>query len=545
MINSDEIKNDYPPEIPVAALLRCHAEYRADLQTQYSDLYCGGHKFEKNKDKYLRIRQLESSGSAGGRGLRKARLACASYIPSAAGILDWIAAATFQAEPAIIADSNSEDSEYYHRLNTNCDGAGHDLPSLLRSRLIEYMLHNRSYISVEFPAGGSDSIHARKSAGGYDAKLRGLNARDVTNWNTDTDGSLEWVLTHHVECVRETPWAEAETEVHTWTYVTRHGSYTYEASCEVGSEFSSSEKCTAKLVSVQKNDLGILPIIQVKIHGGPWVMDRIAPIAIALFNREASLQFALDQSAYAMMVVQTEKDISSLVASEVAAIKLQPNRGESVSFAAPPTEHFNSLQKSCEHLLSNMYLAVQAMALQAASHDSNGRQSGVAKFRDFGAIAILISTFAAAIRDSVEGALTVIQAARGDLTALSVTGLNQFDVQSRDVVMSLAKSFLEIPSIPDTARRWTIAQVSDLMLADAPTAMRSLAKSESLNPSETIATKEVEINGAVAQGLLALMGVLISPEEARAKLGFNPELPEGVTGFTSSKTQLTDSKQEI
>lgn len=480
-----DLASAYPSELSVKHLMQKHPDYHDELLRQYSDLYTGGHRFEKNKDHYLRTRQLETSGSAGGAGLRNARLACASYTPNAAGIIDWLAAAAFQAEPVIIPQGGSEtDNHYYHELNRNVDGCGRDLPSLMRSRLLEYMIHNRAYIAVEFPETPETDLGGQRSVGGLDARLRPLNARNVINWNVDDEGKLRWVLTYFCESKKLAPWSSDCVECHTWTYITATGSYEYEYVDDSKGGYSKSvldDRAVAKLVEVRKNDLGVLPIIPIHIHGGPWVMDRIAPIALSLFNREASLQFALDQSAYAMMVVSTNKDISSLVASEVAAIKLSPNNGESVTFAAPPTNHFDSLQRSCEHLLASMYLAVQAMALQAASNDSNGRQSGVAKFRDFGAIAILISTFAAAMRDSIESAISIIKRARGDSVEISVAGLNQFDVQSRDVVLNLAKSYLDIPGIPETARRSVLAQVSDLMMVDAPTEMRSKAKNEALS----------------------------------------------------------------
>lgn len=459
-----------PQSMKVKDLERTHKDYRADLLTKHQDLYEGGERFERNKDRYLRKRALDQDTE-----YRKSRVACAHYTPHSAGAIDWLCAAAFQAEPALLAKGDGAQAEYWHGLNADADGTGRDLAAIARSRLLELMLHQRSYFAIVFPKTKESSDRAQqRAAGGLSGRLCELDAKDVDDWEHDESGNLVWIRIHTVEQIRANPFGPMDSEKHTWTFVTKELSKKYTASRKLEQNGTPAAWKVDQLAAGESDEphqMGELPIVAIEVPNGLWVMQRLAATALAIFNREASLEFALDTSAYALPVIRSKRPIKGMVASELGALRIDPE--DSAGFLESSGKHFEVLASRVEVLKADLFLAIQAMALQAAAKDDNGRQSGVAKFRDFGAITTLLSAFAAAMRDALEKAIAKIKKVRDEeKVEVTLQGLDKFDVQSLELKLKLADSFLKIPGIPDAARKWVVTSCSLAMAADAPPATR-------------------------------------------------------------------------
>lgn len=533
-----------PEAVPVLDLLVTHPEYQAELQEKCRDFYEGGARFEKNKTKYLRGRQLDKYDPK----YLAARLACASYTPHVAGAIDWLTAAAFQAEPQLLvmrpADKDAkpgaqpkEDPEarYWHGLNQNADGAGKDLAAIARSRLLQGMLHRRFYFGLSFPGAGQQfaDLAQQQKAGAFDAKIYELDPHEVDDWSHDAAGELIWIRVHKVELERAAGSlvGPRTREVHTWTYIGQAEKVVLAAERKYDPDTGQAEDwqkgAKAARGETETYNTG-MPIVAVHVPPGLGVMARLLSTAQAIFNREASLEFALDAAAYALPYIKTRRDLKEVLVSELHALKLNPDDNEGAGYLEPTGSSFAALKERIEELKMDLFQAIQAMALQASAKDDSGRQSGVAKFRDFGAITTLLSAFAAMLRDSLEKVVAKIKAARGETELnVAVTGLDKFDVQSLELKIKLADSFLKIPGIPDAARKWVLESTSLAMASDAPPATRETIRREA-EKVEANPIDEVEINGAVAAGLLALYDEgLMDASEVRRKAGLTPDVPPG------------------
>jgi len=465
---------------PVSELLITHPDYSVEKLTLYQDLYEGGERFEKNKNKYLRRRDLEKTSLPGGRKLREARLESASYTQHVTGITDYLLAATMQAEPAILASGPENKIAYYNSLNENADGKGNDLPSVVRARLLEAMVQFRSSFSIVFPDDDTQytDLGAQREAGALDARLTGLDAREIDDWEFDDDGNLLWVRIHTVCFKRSTAFGPRDTEVHYWTFITPMYKQVFEARRSL--EDAKHDKWPTDAVAVAADpvlhSLGALPVVPLELPCGLHLLARLAFPALSLFNREASEDFALDTSAYALPVIKSQKDLGQVVMSEMAGLKLDPT--DDFTWATPNAAHFQALADNAKRKKENLFGAVSAMALQAAARDNSNRASGVAKFRDYGALATLLSTFGAAARDALEKSVRLIQRARGDEdVTITVTGLDRFDIQAVELLLKEISEFLALP-VPQSAKKYSVQKLSLAMCSDAPADVREKIRQE-------------------------------------------------------------------
>src|SRR5579862_949938 len=294
-------------------LLIYHADYRPDLLEQYQDIYEGGDRFEKHKTKYLRARAFEQG--PGAKAFRQQRLNSASYTNYSAQLIDWLVAATLQSQPQILAKGPPDKVTYYHSLNDNVDGTGKDLLSLCRSRLEQMMVHRRAYFCIDFPEASEEypDLASQRKAGALDANICGLGAAEVEDWECDREGNLLWIRTHTTEPVRLKTWGPVAFERNTWSFITNEAIYEYEATRTIEDARKGiwQKDAVAKLKSETAHSLGALPIIACPLDSCFWVMQRLYPLAVSIFNREASLDFALDTSALALPILNSDQDVKS------------------------------------------------------------------------------------------------------------------------------------------------------------------------------------------------------------------------------------------
>jgi hypothetical protein len=586
----------FPAAIPLADLRRTHPEYSLAKIQKHNDLYRGGDGFRKRIANYLVKRQVEEIGATdqawrnrettansggpesdvlaqavnAGAKMWDARKRRAWYKPVVAGMIDFLAAAIFQAEPSVVAAEAKENaaaptlaerllasienafggydgntSSYWHALNRDADGAGQDLAAIMRDAGMEVMLHRRAYLAVRFPRVLADpaaaTLQQQIAAGEYAAQLYLLRAADVDDWACDERGELLWLRIHRKDSVRSFPWKEPDTERHIWTYVTSEALYEYRA--EFPRDKPPPDKDLIALTGGQPqlHNLGAIPIIPVTIPEGLWIMERLAETVIELFNRQASLAWHLDQMAFAMLVIASDRNFSQLLVPDLSGLHL--GKGESAQIVGPDAQMAGALERDIERLKQELFLELQAMVLIAAARDEQGRQSGVAKQRDFGSLSTLLGALASPLRDALERAVSVIlKVRRGaglDLkTIVAVQGMDKYDVLHLQEKLKNAVAFLAIPGVPDAARRWVLLDSALAMTANAPAEIREQVVTESLTavapaPAAPVehdaeqpesaaepAAAQLDINGAVVEGVINLIRLrMMTVAEAREKLG--------------------------
>ncbi len=482
MAKKKPAKEEAPPKHvrTLGDLFKTHPEYNADKLAQQEALYEGGDKFKALVEKFLIKRQLEKnctapqqlnlkvedpsahaavaakfSGSKLSPGAEqwKARKERAHYIPHVAGLIDWLVAACFYCEPKIAANSSDPDTvAYWNGLNEDADGDGTDLSALLRQAELNCMLHQRGFITVF--KGDSDAED--------DLKIDFLSAADVDDWEKRKK-NYSWIRTHKVSFERET-YDGPLMEVHLWTYIMEDQIIEYRKSWPKGKQPKDEEIVTG---TSKPHGMGTLPAVPVEFPKGLHVMERVKPIIVAMFNRRTSLTWSLDQTAYAMLSLFTDKPLTEVVAPEMAALKLGPQ--DRAEFTQPNAGIFDPQFKDLEVLKEELYEVLQAMALVSASQTQNARQAAEAKQLDKEPLAALLLSFCFPLRDALQKVVKIIKAFREEEDVqTTLTGMDRFDTKTLAQKLADVLALFKVPGVPDSAKRWAVKDACMSAAANAP-----------------------------------------------------------------------------
>jgi len=511
--------NTWPDEIRIEDIQRTHAEYNekdpdlglGKLQI-HEDLYEGGSKFRKRANSYLDMRTIEDGGGAdinlksegnvtgslGNALLRKKRLRASRYVPVVAGKLETLNAAILQSPPRITAIPKnlaagtqkeadaasllldvqpSEADGYWAGLNDDADGNGADLTEIAQDIIRALMAHGRAYLAIEFPGDyGANNLGQQRESGALDARMKAISPVAVDDWHY-TNGKLDYLRTHAVTDIKDLPWSESKGERHEWTY------YTPDAVVRYAADFlkkSPSPQAARRVADPAKHSLKTIPIIPVRIPKSLWLMERLREPVLKHYNRDSSLVWSLNQMGFSLLTLigsDAEQEVSAVIDPDVEALKMKTG---TAAFLSPNVAIFSALSGDLERQEKAMDDAIQVAALSVATRDTQGRQSGVAKFREFGALANLLSAYGMALRNAIEAWIKEVKYVREeDDEIVKLDGLDRFDIQSLDLKTKQAQDVLPLSTSPTFNRVLT----AELLLAhgrDFPEPVRGIIAREAL-----------------------------------------------------------------
>jgi hypothetical protein len=207
------------------------------------------------------------------------------------------------------------------------------VPELVQTRLLDMVLHGRGFLTLEFPEidGEFSDLEAQRGAGALDASLEGIDY--CTVWDWERKGcELAWLKTRNCDLFRPNPWSEPTEERYTWTFITGDTIAEYSATRSLDKSRQDYQEYGAWVKEAkgkleETETIDGLPITEVALPNGFCLMGSLAPLLVNLFNREASEDYALDASAFAMLVLKTEQKFSEVFGSEAAVLKLMPQDG--------------------------------------------------------------------------------------------------------------------------------------------------------------------------------------------------------------------------
>jgi hypothetical protein len=402
---------DLPTTIPVSDLEKTSPQYSAQDIEESDALYHGGEKFTSRMDDFLVRRKIEERDGKH-YDMRKKR---AFYVPYIGGLVDYLSVKAFG--NGVRISSVGEDKHYYDSLNDNADGYGKNIEHLASETLGHAMLFGRAYLFPDFPNGVINS----KSR---DARIRMVEPAAVDDWQTDDQGNLLWARLHVSELVRDDakPWAPPEIERHVWTFVDGTNITIYESKRRTNRGRWLDE--AAKQIDKRPHGFYACPLVDVKVAESMTVMDRCKSTAIALFNREASITWALDMAAYATLVLTLDQtQISEIVSSELAALRLRV--GESAGYIAPPGNIFEPLFKDADRLKNNLMEVVRGQGIDAASVPQAGRLSGDAVRSMADPAKVIIESFADPVLEAIARVIDIIRVERNDATIVYINAAEE------------------------------------------------------------------------------------------------------------------------
>lgn len=433
---------------------REHPDYtaRRTMWRQYQDLYAGGERFRSNASEYLVRRQKEPFE------VYRERLARVFYENYAGSIVDWYAATLMRREPVLLFEGDDERGKrFYSVLAQDCDLKGTNLSEFFRKQFVQTLVCGASYTVVDFPRGDTPAAtRAEEDASGRSrAYLVDYSPEEVINWSYDREGGLEWIVLR-TSCLQPGKVTDERWEQETrWIYYDRERFAIYRQAGE-GGPMVKLDEGRHGLASLRR-----VPVFELKVSEGMWLMNKAALLQLEHFNKSNALAWALTMGLFAMPVVYTNGDWSQMV-GEAYYIKL--GKDDRFGWTEPEGKVYQIAADNLARLKDEIYRVCYLMS-QATGPD--WRQSGISKQRDFNVTNEVLRAYGDAVKEVIGQALCAIAAARQDGVTVTVSGLDEFDIEDFTNELDDAKKLLELGIGSETLKKQVFKKLAFKYLCDA------------------------------------------------------------------------------
>ncbi len=435
-----------------------HPDYRAKqhMWRRYRDLYAGGEQFKENASNYLVSRQREVSQ------VYYERLSRVFYENYVGSIIDWYTATLFRREPVITFDGAEPARRFFGEFIEDCDLRGLSLTDFFRNQFVEALVCGAGHILVDFPrVGQRPGTRADEDAmGASRAYLVAYSAEDLINWSYDEHGNYEWVVlrTHELrkERVQDREWTK-----HTrWAYFDKQQYRVFESITDEGRE------CTPALVAEGLHGLAklnIVPLFDVRVGDGLWLMNRAALLQLEHFNKSNALSWALNMGLFAMPVVYSEREWNQVV-GESYYLQLGPE--DRFGWTEPEGHVFQIAADNLTRLQQEIY-RVCYLTQAGGELSGSGVQSGLSKQRDFSVTQEVLRAYGDAVKDAIRRVLKAVIAAREDVVRVNVAGVDEFDIGDFSVELDEAERLLNMGIQSPTLRKQVFKKLALKYLCDS------------------------------------------------------------------------------
>jgi len=433
---------------------REHPEYiaRKAMWKHYKDLYAGGEQLRERASEYLVRRHKEPNE------VYMERLSRVFYQNYAGAIIDWYAATLIHREPAFMMDgSDAAAKQFFSSLANNCDLKGTSLSEFFRQRFVDALVQGSSYVVVDFPRGNGPVIsRAEEDAAGVSrAYLMNYDADEVINWNYDETGGLEWVVIR-TSCLQQSKVTDAKWEKETrWIYYDRETFQIYR---------KGGEDRGIELVDEGSHGLASLhrvPVFQLKVLEGLWLMNKAALLQLEHFNKSNALSWALTMGLFASPVIYSDKEWNQIVGE---SYYIQLGSQDRFGWTEPEGKVYQLAANNLASLKDEIYRVCYLMN-QAGS--SSARQSGLSKQLDFGTTEEVLRAYGTAVKEAMKQVLWAIAAARQDGLTIDVAGMDEFDIDEFGTELDDAKKLLDLGIGSPTLKKQVFKRLALKYLCDA------------------------------------------------------------------------------
>ncbi len=442
-----------------------HHEYKARnaLWKQYRDLYTGGAQFKGQAANYLIQRNREPMG------VYQERLNRAFYENYIGSIVDWYAATLFRREPVISIEGDNETGrKFFSSFVEDCDRKGSNLSDFFRKQMLEALICGSSYTLVDFPRqhGKLRNRAEEEALGAANAYLVSYATDEIINWSTDERGEFDWVVIRTSQLRRqrlEDPEPLLETN---WHYYDRQNFRSYRQLSKPGMFGTAQEVVPIELVDQGLHGLARLnrvPIFEIKLSDGMWLMNKAADVQLEHFNKSNALSWALTMGLFAMPVVYSDKEWNQIVGD---SYYIQMGPDDKFGWAEPEGHVYEIAARNLDRLKDEIYRVCYLLA-QAGHTSADGRQvSGLSKQRDFAITQEVLRGFGDTVKDVMRRVLLAVERAREDELSISVSGLDEFDIGDFSTEIEDARKLLDMGVGSSTLRRQIYKKLAFKYLCD-------------------------------------------------------------------------------
>jgi hypothetical protein len=350
-------------------------------------------------------------------------------------IVDYFASMLFASRPVIQAKKPNADApeldlgDYYNALREDCDRGGTDIDALFKARLTDAMVGGCSWLRLRSPSTPDGEEPANKLVFDQlklgDTWLEPVDQLAVYDWDLDDNGHLQWAIIHSQSARRKSLDSGRGDITETWEHLLPDRVDTYQITYEINRRPPDEKTEVAKIASVP-HSYGRVPLVCLQLPKSLWIASRLRSPQLAHFRALNALSWSLSTSAYAMSVANVADPEEFVKVTQGAGYGVIIGVDEKWGWAAPPTAHFDSLEKDIATEKDEIYRVAHQMALGVENNAAAVGRSAESKASDAEQTRVALVAFSRAVRETMERVYEMIGRARGDDFEWSVEGLDDF-----------------------------------------------------------------------------------------------------------------------
>ncbi len=445
----------------IRLLDQTHPDYDAQNQAEWRALHEGPGKGDGELwSRWLPRRPAEQLDRW------NSRKASATYKNEAGGLLDLLTGYLFST-PLVVAGAPNP---WWETWLTDVDRQGSAFSPFVADRLTDALVGSAAYALVSLPQRGAVVTNRadEEALGLLDAYLVPWTAEHVLRWGEDEHGRLTWVVAKDSVPVNE--FGQELTTKHRWTYVDSTTIRVFEAPDDASPDDDAPEVLTVQ------HGFGRLPVVRMKLAPTMHAMRRLRDPAVDLLRARTARKWAIEQSAYAMLGIFTDRDLSELKGGE--GWWMQFPLDAKAEWLEPGGASLAELASEIETARDDLYRAMHSLT-QASHSDSLQGQSGISKEMDWQAFEVVLSGYASVVLDFARDILDLVSHARGeDDTGLDLTGLDGFQASNPSQFLLDATVGEPLLSKSPTAKRMLAKRAVDALLPDLTPEDREIIAAE-------------------------------------------------------------------
>jgi hypothetical protein len=384
-----------------------------------------------------------------------------NYIGS---IVDWYAATLLRREPTLTFQGTNEAGiQFYNGFAEDCDLKGTTLSEFFRQQLVNTLVFGRTYIALDFPRVSQPATNrAEEDAAGISrAFLVEYTPDEVINWSHDEDGNLAWIVIR-TSCLRQEKITDSG-----WSRETRWVHYDRETFRIYSRTEGGDAQGTIQLIDEGRHALaaqGRVPVFEVKVTEGLWLMNKAALLQLEHFNKSNALAWALTMGLFAMPVVYSDREWNQIVGDSYY-IQLGPQ--DKFGWTEPTGHVFQIAADNLERLKDEIYRVCYLMTQASGNQAANVGQSGASKQRDFAITHEVLRAYGDAVKETIKQLMRAIESARQDGLSIDVTGLDEFDIEDFGSELDDAKKLLDLGIGSETLKKQLFKKLALKYFSDA------------------------------------------------------------------------------
>jgi hypothetical protein len=444
------------------------------------------------------------------------RLKEAEYRNYLGPIIDYFKSMLFVSRPVLKAkvpgakDATSDPGDFWTGLREDADRGGTDIDAMFGAVLVDAMVERTGWIR----------LHQRYSDGGppptdrADFEKRGLNdvwlerleSCSVLDWELDETGRLAWAITHRLSRRRNSIESTRDTTVERWDYLTPESVQRFAISYEKGKEPKPDDPIAA-IGDAEPHRFGAVPLVCLDLPPSLWVSARLRSPQLAHFRKLSALSWSLSATAYAMPVAKVGNPEEFQKQVMGAGYEIVIHKDDHWDWEAPPTGHFEALDREVKAEKDEIFRIAHQMALGVENNAAAVGRSAESKASDHESTRVVLTAFSRRTKEAMEYTMDLIARARGEDLEWSVEGLDDFAAFDLTAFLEQLTLTGEAGGIPSRTFNILAKQrIAEAMLRDVDEDVKATIREEikegTPEPGDELANDVAKMH-ALAAGLVS------------------------------------------